>query len=189
MKIGYARISTHDQTLTAQRDALQVAGCERIFQEKTSGAQRGRQELAAALGCMREGDVLVVCKLDRLARSLKQLIETVEAIDACGVGFQSLTEGIDTNTAGGKLTFHIFGALAEFERGLVREGKARGKVGRPRSLDETGLQVAHALLTDSRIPVTEIAQRLHVNPATLYRSFPGGRGALQAESKKERVAK
>jgi len=150
---------------------------------------RDENPALAALGYMREGDVLVVWKLDRLARSLKQLIETVEANAARVDGFQSLTEELNTTTAGGKLTFHIFGALAEFERGMIRErtragltaARTRGKVGgRPRFLYETGLQVARALLADSRIPVTEIAQRLHVNPSTLYRHFPGGRGALQA---------
>jgi len=106
MKIDYTRFSTHDQTLTAQRDALQAAGCERIFQEKASGTRRDRPELTAALGYMREGDVLVVCKLDRLARSLKQLIETVEANAARVDGFQSLTEELNTTTASGTLTFY-----------------------------------------------------------------------------------
>ncbi len=102
------------------------AGCEKIFEEKASGAQRDRPELLAALDYMRDGDTLVVWKLDRLARSLKQLIETVEMMEARGIGFRSLTESIDTTTTGGKLVFHIFAALAEFERGVIRERTTAG---------------------------------------------------------------
>ena len=137
MLIGYARVSTQEQDLALQLDALKAAGCERIYEERASGAQRDRPELKAALGYMREGDTLVVWKLDRLARSLKQLIDTVEDLGARGIGLRSLTEAIDTTTSGGKLIFHIFAALAEFERAVIRErtlaglaaARARGRKG------------------------------------------------------------
>lgn len=109
MLVGYARVSTQDQRPELQLDTLRAAGCERVFVEKASGAQRERPELQAALDYMREGDRLVVWKLDRLARSVKQLIETVESLEPQQIGFRSLTEAIDTTTAGGKLVFHIFG--------------------------------------------------------------------------------
>ena len=140
MLIGYARVSTRDQTPALQLDALEAAGCERIFEETASGAHRDRPQLAAALDWMREGDALAVWRLDRLARSVRQLIDTVENLDARGIGFRSLTEAIDTTTAGGRLVFHIFGALAEFERNLISErtragldaARARGQsAGRP----------------------------------------------------------
>jgi len=135
--VGYARVSTQDQSTNLQLDALAKAECTRIFSESASGAQRDRPELARALDYMRPGDTLVVWKLDRLARSLKQLIETVESLEGKGIGFRSLTESIDTTTAGGKLTFHIFAALAEFERSMIRErtrarldaARARGPAG------------------------------------------------------------
>ena len=113
MQIGYARVSTQDQNPDLQLDALSAAGCDRVFTEKASGAQRDRPELQAALDYMREGDTLVVWRLDRLARSLKQLISTVEDLEARGIGFRSLTEAVDTTTNGGRLVFHIFAALAD----------------------------------------------------------------------------
>jgi len=185
--IGYARVSTQDQTPQLQLDALKVAGCERSFVEKASGAQRDRPELQAALGYMRPGDTLVVWKLDRLARSLKQLIETVESLENRKMGFRSLTENIDTTTPGGRLTFHLFAALAEFERSIIKErtmaglaaARSRGrKGGRPPSLNAKDLTAAKALLSDPGITVEEVAKRLKVSPATLYRHLPGGRGAL-----------
>ena len=184
MLVGYARVSTQDQDATLQRVALEGAGCRRIFEETASGAQRDRPELASALGYMRDGDTLVVWKLDRLARSVRQLIETVEGLEARGVGFRSLTENIDTTSPGGRLIFHIFAALAEFERGLIRErtmaglasAKARGRVGgRPKALSDKDKAAARALLADRGVTVTEVAQRVGVSPATLYRYFPGGR--------------
>src|SRR6478735_3970281 len=137
MQGGYARVSTQEQDLALQLDALREAGCNKVFEEKASGAQRDRPALKAALDYMRAGDTLVVWKLDRLARSLKQLIETVEKFGERGVGLRSLTEAIDTTTAGGKLVFHLFAALAEFERGVIRErtlaglqaARARGRLG------------------------------------------------------------
>lgn len=190
MLIGYARVSTQDQNPQLQLDALKAAGCERIFVEKASGAQRDRPELMAALEYIREGDSLVVWKLDRLARSLKQLIETVEGLEGRKIGFRSLTEAIDTTSAGGKLIFHIFAALAEFERGIIRErtragldaARARGKVGgRPRSLGAEEIRQAKALLADPEIRVEDVAKRLGVSEATLYRHLPGGRGGLGVE--------
>ena len=121
MKVGYGRVSKADQNPDLQIDALKSEGCERIFTEKASGAQRNRPQLNAALEYLRGGDTLVVWRLDRLARSLKQLIETVEDMEARGIGFKSVTEKLDTTTAGGKLIFHIFGGLAEFERSIIRE--------------------------------------------------------------------
>ena len=126
MLIGYARVSTQDQNPDLQIDALRESGCEKVFTDKASGAQRERPQLREALEYMRDGDILVVWKLDRLARSLKQLIETVEGLEQQGVGFRSLTEAIDTTSAGGKLIFHIFGSLAEFERSIIRERTKAG---------------------------------------------------------------
>src|SRR5690606_14463326 len=126
MLIGYARVSTQDQNPELQHDALTQAGCEKIFTEKVSGAKRERPELQAALQYMRPGDMLVVWKLDRLARSLKQLIETVEELEQHQIGFRSLTEAIDTTSPGGRLIFHIFAALAEFERSMIRERTTAG---------------------------------------------------------------
>ena len=184
MLVGYARVSTQDQKPELQLDALKAAGCEKVFVEKASGAQRERPELKAALDYMRDGDTLVVWKLDRLARSMKQLIETVEGLEEVGVGFRSLTEAIDTTTAGGKLVFHVFGALAEFERSIIRErtragldaARARGrKGGRPPKLKEADLKAARAMLADKSITVEEVAKHLRVSPATLYRHLPAAR--------------
>jgi DNA invertase Pin-like site-specific DNA recombinase len=187
MLIGYARVSTNDQNPELQLDALKQAGCEKIFMEKASGAQRDRPDLQAALNYMRSGDTLVVWKLDRLARSLRQLVETVEDLEAQQIGFKSLTETIDTTTSGGKLIFHIFAALAEFERSIIRErtraglesAKARGRVGgRPRSLSDKDITAAKAMLSNPTISMEEVAQHLGVSPSTLYRHIPGGRSSL-----------
>ena len=187
MLVGYARVSTQDQNPDLQIDALKAAGCEKVFTEKASGAQRARPELAAALSYMRPGDSLVVWKLDRLARSMPQLIDTVSTLEDQGIGFRSLTEAIDTTTAGGKLVFHIFGALAEFERSVIRErtraglkaARHRGRLcGRPPALSAADLAAAKALLRDPAITVDEVATRLKVSPATLYRHLPGGRGGI-----------
>ncbi|MAS36100.1 MAG: recombinase [Anaerolineaceae bacterium] len=187
MLIGYARVSSQDQNPQLQHDALEKAGCEKIFTEKASGAQRDRPQLLAALEYMRAGDTLVVWKLDRLARSLKQLIETVEALEQRETGFKSLTEAIDTTTPGGKLVFHIFAALAEFERGIIRErthaglaaARARGRTGgRPPALSPEDVAVARALLRDPEITMEQVAGRLGCSPSTLYRHFPGGRSII-----------
>ena len=187
MLIGYVRVSTQDQNPSLQLDALTKAGCKKIFTEKASGAGRDRPELKAALEYMRTGDTLVVWKLDRLARSLRQLIETVEDLNTNEMGFRSLTESVDTITSGGKLFFHIFGALAEFERSVIRErtsaglasAKARGRLGgRPPAWTEEDVKAAKALLRDPQISVEEVSRRMGVAPSTLYRHIPGGRNAL-----------
>ncbi|EPX75637.1 recombinase family protein [Salipiger mucosus] len=189
MRVGYARVSTQDQKPELQLDALTKAGCEKVFVEKASGAQRDRPELKAAIDYMREGDTLVVWKLDRLARSMKQLIETVEGLDARGIGFRSITEAIDSTTPGGKLVFHIFGALAEFERSIIRErtsagleaARSRGRTGgRPPKLTESDLRAARAMLQDGSITVTDVAKQLRVSPATLYRHMPAARSRSSA---------
>lgn len=188
MLIGYARVSTQDQKPELQLDALKAVDCERVFTEKASGAQRDRPQLTAALDYMRPGDTLVVWKLDRLARSLKQLIETVETLERRGIGLKSLTEAIDTTTAGGKLVFHLFGALAEFERSIILErtkaglqaARERGRMGgRPPALTEKDLIEARALLANPEITVTQAAKRLGVAASTLYRHLPGGRGEVE----------
>jgi DNA invertase Pin-like site-specific DNA recombinase len=190
MLVGYARVSTQEQDLALQLDALNAAGCSKVFEEKASGAQRERSALQAALEYMRTGDTLVVWKLDRLARSLKQLIETVEAFGTRDIGLRSLTEAIDTTTAGGKLIFHIFAALAEFERGVIRErtlaglqaARARGRTGgRPPALKAKDLAAAKAMLKDPETTVLEVAKRLGVAASTLYRHLPRARtAALEA---------
>lgn len=186
MKIGYARVSTQEQDLVLQLDALVKEGCEKIFQEKASGAQRDRPKLKAALAYMRKGDTLVVWKIDRLARSMKQLIETIESFQDRGIGLKSLQDPIDTSSPSGKLVFHIFAALAEFERGVIRErttaglraARERGRVGgRPPSLSAKDLQAAKAMLKDSDIAVAAVARRLNVAASTLYRHMPHARSA------------
>ncbi|MEZ4713142.1 MAG: recombinase family protein [Caldilineaceae bacterium] len=169
---------------------MRAAGCDKIFEEKASGAQRDRPQLQAALDYMRPHDTLVVWKLDRLARSLRQLIDTIELLHDAQIGFRSLTEAIDTTTAGGKLIFHIFGALAEFERSVIRDrtraglaaARARGRLGgRPPSMTEQKLIMAKALLRDPHITVEAAARQLEISPATLYRHIPGGRSAIREE--------
>lgn len=191
MKIGYARVSTQEQDLALQLDALTKEGCEKIFQEKASGAQRDRPELKAALNYMRKGDTLVVWKLDRLARSMKQLIETIESFQDQSVGLKSIQDPIDTSSPSGKLVFHIFAALAEFERGVIRErttaglraARERGRIGgRPPSLSAKDLQAARAMLRDSDITVAAVAKRLNVAASTLYRHIPHARTASLKEA-------
>jgi DNA invertase Pin-like site-specific DNA recombinase len=179
MKIGYARISTTDQTLNLQQDALQKEGCEKIFTDTISGAKTERKGLDAAFDNLRNGDTLVVWKLDRLGRSLKHLIDTVTALRDKGIGFKSLTEGFDTTQNGGILVFHIFGALAEFERNLIRErtqagltaARARGRFGgRPKKIqDNSQIELAKKLYTDKTISVTAICKTLKISRSTFYR--------------------
>lgn len=178
MLVGYARVSTSDQNLDLQKDALRKAGCRRLFTDVASGAQGERAGLSEALDFLREGDLLVVWKLDRLGRSLRHLIDVVTALSQRRIGFRSLQESIDTTTSGGKLVFHVFGALAEFERDLIRErtragldaARARGRRGgRPRVLDEKRLALARSLFRDSANSPGDIAQTLGISRATLYR--------------------
>jgi DNA invertase Pin-like site-specific DNA recombinase len=187
MLIGYARVSTVEQNLDLQLEALKKAGCEEVFVEKASGAQRDRPQLKAALRFARKGDTIVVWKLDRLARSLKQLIETVEDLEQRKAGFKSLTEAIDTTTSGGRLVFHIFAALAEFERGIIRErtvaglaaARARGaRPGRKPALGPKDIAAAQALLRDPKISIPEAAKRLGVAVSTLYRHIPAARAVV-----------
>ena len=187
MLVGYARVSTQDQTLSLQQDALQQAGCDRTFTDTASGARTERRGLEEALAFLREGDTLVVWKLDRLGRSLKQLIETISHLQARGIGFRSLTENIDTTTSGGKLIFHVFGALAEFERDLIRErtraglqaARARGRRGgHPRAAalaDPRKVAMAQALYNDKNNSIADICRTLRVSRATLYRYIHAGR--------------
>ncbi len=178
MRIGYARVSTTDQNLQLQTDALQVAGCDRVFTDMVSGARGERPGLMAALEACRPGDTLVVWKLDRLGRSLSHLVETVRDLGAQGVGFTSLQEQLDTTTAGGKLVFHIFAALAEFERDLIRErtnagltaARARGRQGgRPKGVDQKKQQAALALKHEGRHSVREICEIVGISRNTYYK--------------------
>lgn len=174
MKIGYARVSTDDQNLDLQRDALDGAGCERLFTDTISGAKADRPGLAAALEFSRPGDVLVVWRLDRLGRSLPDLVRLVGELDAKGIGFESLSEKIDATTAAGRLVFHVFAALAEFERNLIRErthaglaaARARGRKGGRRELDPEK-QAAIAKMADQ--PPAVVCKALGISRATFYK--------------------
>jgi DNA invertase Pin-like site-specific DNA recombinase len=179
MLIGYARVSTADQTLALQQDALNKAGCDQIYTDTASGSAAERSGLEQALSHLRKGDTLVVWRLDRLGRSLRHLIETVTTLDERGIGFRSIMENIDTTTSGGKLVFHIFGALAEFERDIIRErtqaglqaARARGhRGGRPKRQPSTKkVAMAKALYADKTNSVGEICKTLGISRATLYR--------------------
>lgn len=180
MIVGYARVSTMDQNLELQRDALRRAGCERVYEDHASGSATERPGWAQVSEVLRDGDTLVVWRLDRLGRSLKHLIDTVNDLEARGVGFKSVTENIDTTTPGGRLVFHVFGALAEFERELIRErtraglaaARARGRRGgRPRKLNAKQVAFARRLLRDPSQSVTEVAESLGVARSTLYRAL------------------
>ena len=188
MLLGYARVSkADDQDTAAQVGSLTAAGCARVFEERASGGRWDRPELHRLLDQLRKGDTLVVWKLDRLARSMKQLIETVDQLKARGIGFRSLTEAIDTTTAAGELFFHIFGALAQFERSIIRErtnaglkaALARGrKGGRRPKVKEDDIRAALALLNDPQISVRSAAKRLGLSVSTLYRHAPGLRARV-----------
>jgi DNA invertase Pin-like site-specific DNA recombinase len=178
MLVGYARVSTTDQNLDLQKDALQKAGCEKIFTDVASGAKSARGGLDAALAFMRPGDTLVAWKLDRLGRSLKHLIDIVTDLEQREVGFRSLQESIDTTTSGGKLNFHVFGTLAEFERDLIRDrtqagldaARARGKRGgRKRALTDKQIAMAAELMQNPNTSVTDVCKTFNVSKATLYR--------------------
>src|SRR2546421_9620014 len=180
MLVGYARVSTSEQTLDLQKDALEKIGCTKIFSDVVSGAKEERKGLQEALEYVREGDTLVVWRLDRLGRSLKHLIETITTLNNRKIGFKSITENIDTTTSGGKLIFHIFGALAEFERDIIRErtnaglqsARARGRLGgRPKALNSRKASIAQALFRDKNNSIADICKTLNISRATLYRSI------------------
>ena len=190
MLVGYARVSTDLQTTDGQIDALNAAGCERVFEESMSGTRTDRPQLAAALAFAREGDVLVVARLDRLARSMRQLLTTVDALKARGIGLRSLHENIDTTSATGRLILHIFAALGQFEVELLRErtrtalaaSRARGRIGgRPPALNAIQVRAAKAMLASGTMTAAEVARQVGCSSSTLYRHVPGGRTAI-AES-------
>jgi DNA invertase Pin-like site-specific DNA recombinase len=189
MLIGYARVSTHDQTLSLQLDALKAARCEKIFTDTASGSTTERPGLTDALGFARSGDTLVVWRLDRLGRSLRHLIDTVTVMQERRVQFRSLQEQIDTGSSGGKLVFHVFGALAEFERDLIRErtqaglaaARARGRRGgRPALLSPKKLAQLRTLAADKRNSVKDICSTLGISRATYYRAVHGDEVAAAA---------
>jgi len=180
MHIGYARVSTQDQNPQLQIDALKKAGCEQIFDEKISGKLRNRPELDLCLRMLRKGDTLVVWRLDRLGRSLKDLVRIISELEEREISFQSVTENIDTSSAGGKLIFHIFGALAEFETNLIRErtlaglasARARGrKGGRRPKMTMPDVRKAAAMLYDPMITKTEVALHFGISRVTLDASL------------------
>ena len=178
MLIGYARVSTDDQNLDLQHDALENAGCEKFYDDHMTGSKINRPGLDAAIDFARHGDIIVVWRLDRLSRSLKDLIEMVGKLDEKGIGLNSLHESINTSSSSGKLIFHIFGALAEFERNLIRErthaglqaARARGrKGGRPKKLDTEKAKLACKLYKDKEHSINQICQLIGVSKPTLYK--------------------
>lgn len=178
MLVGYARVSTPDQKLDLQLDALRAAGCDRVFEDVASGAKTDRPGRAQAIDFARDGDTLVVWRLDRFGRSMPDLVDTIESLRVRGIGFRSLTEGIDTTTATGKLVFNIFASLAEFERELIRErtragiesARARGrKGGRKPKMTPAKVQLASKMLRDKTITIGEVCDAVGVSSSTLYR--------------------
>ncbi len=184
MKIGYARVSTDDQRMDLQRDALTAAGCEKVFTDTASGAKAARPGLAEALAFARKGDVLVVWRLDRLGRSLPELVKVVGELEAAGVGFESITERIETSSAAGRLVFHVFAALAEFERRLIVErthagleaARARGRKGGRPALPPEKVAAIQAMAAGNR-SVSEICKALKIGRSTLYKYAPGMKAA------------
>lgn len=186
MLIGYARVSTRDQNLESQEDALRKAGCERLYSDKISSRKAERPQFKIVLEVLQEGDTLVVWRLNRIARSLRELIEIVNDLKARNVGLRILNENIDTTTPNGRLFFHIIGALAEYDRDIIRENtyagleaaRERGRVGgRSRALNDEQVRIAHALAAQD-IPREQIGQLLKVSRATLYRYLSAPLAAL-----------
>jgi len=191
MLIGYARVSTTDQRLDLQKDALSAAGCEQIFTDTASGAKTQRPGLTKALQYCRPVDTLVVWKLDRLGRSLPHLVETVRDLINRGIGFKSLQENIDTTTSAGKLIFHIFASLAEFERDIIRErteaglsaARARGrKGGRPKGVDEKKMKAALSLKKDPERSVKEICEIVGISRNTYYKYTGTGASSVSGDN-------
>lgn len=186
MNIGYCRVSTADQNLELQLDELKKAGCEKIFQDIASGAKSERQGLKDAIEFARKGDVLVVWKLDRLGRSLRHLIDTVTSLKDQGIEFRCLTQNLDTTTPSGMLIFHVFAAMAEFERSLIQErtsaglkaARARGRLGgRPKVMDEKKMGMAATLYADKKTSVAQICETLKISRATFYRNIAATKAA------------
>lgn len=186
-RIGYARVSTDDQNLDLQRDALHLAGAQSIYEEMASGKDGERPELGHCLKALRTGDTLVVWRLDRLGRSLPDLVRIVAELEEKGIGFESITEKIETGSAAGKLVFHVFAALAEFERNLIRErtraglaaARARGRSGgRKPKLDTRQIKEIQRLMSDPNIPVSQIAARYKVSRTTIYKVAPCGTASV-----------
>jgi DNA invertase Pin-like site-specific DNA recombinase len=181
MNVGYIRVSSADQNLDLQMDALKQAGCQRIFQDVASGAKTNRQGLNDAIEFCREGDVLTVWKLDRCGRSLSHLVETINRLKDRGIGFKCLTQDfLDTTTPNGMLVFHIFAAVAEFERSLIRErtksgleaARARNRlIGRPKAQNNHRIEMAKTLYNDGKSTVTQICKTLNISRATFYRDL------------------
>lgn len=181
MKIGYARVSTKDQNLSLQKDALIKEGCKIIFEEKASGAKADRPELRKMIDQLREGDIVITWKLDRLGRSLRDLVNLVTEIQNKGAGFKSLNDYIDTTTPQGKLTFHIFAALAEFEKDIISErtkagleaARARGrKGGRPKGLSKEAKDkaiIAQTLYNQKQMSISQICRHLGIAKSTFYK--------------------
>ena len=178
MLIGYARVSTDDQNLDLQHDSLKKECCEKIFEDRETGAHAKRPGLLAAIDYARKGDVIVVWRLDRLSRSLKDLISLIGLLEQGSVGIKSITEAIDTSSSSGKLIFHIFGALAEFERNLIRErtqaglqaARARGRLGgRPKSLTQEKRQLAVRLYHEQKYTITKLCEIMGISKPTLYK--------------------
>ena len=187
MIVGYSRISHFSQDHAAQNDALEKAGCERLFIETGTGANTDRPELAKMLDFLRPGDTCLVYRLDRLSRSLRDLLGLLDRFSEREIGLRSVTEAIDTATPSGKLALHMMAAMSQHEIESLKlrtaagraAARARGRVGgRPRSLDDTKLRIARALMTDGLLSMAEIAEQVGVAPSTLYRTLPGGRGSL-----------
>ena len=190
MLLGYARVSTDQQDHALQLDALRAAGCDKVFVETGSGTRTDRPELAKILEQVRQDDVLVVWRLDRLARSLRHLIDIADDLNRRGVALKSITENIDTTTPSGRFMFNILGALSSMEREIIVErtragliaAAARGRRGgRPAALDESKIRAAKAMLASGSMSAIEVAQQLGCAPSTLYRHVPGGRSRV-AES-------
>lgn len=191
MLIGYCRVSTSDQNLSLQKDELEKFGCSKIYEDVASGAKSARVGLEAAIDFARDGDTLVIWKLDRLGRSLRDLIEIVNRLEQSGVSFVCITQNIDTRTPGGKLFFHIFGALAEYERELIRErtkagltaARARGrKGGRKPAMNEEQIELARAMMDNPKLKIKSIIKTLKISKATLYKYVPIGKS--EGENKK-----
>lgn len=193
MLIGYSRCSARGQNHESQIDALEKAGCERIFVETASGTRSDRPQLTELLQFARSGDTVCVLRLDRLARDVRQILDLVEQFTRRDIGLKSLSEAIDSTTPSGRLAVHTLAALGQYEveqkRLACEAGRkaaiARGRLGgRPKSMDETKFKIAKALMADNQLSMSEIARQIGVAPSTLYRTLPGGRGALEGVDRK-----